>query len=137
MFYSVKYIQDRAPYADIPGQPDQRPRNESAANGDSQDAPQASATQQRASSPEPHTSAVFNVKLREMAQDLVLREQQIEYLINSLPGMGNSEADQERRMRELELELKEADAERARAETVREGLEQGLGKVIMAGRRPG
>ena len=42
--------------------------------------------------------------MRDMARDLVLQEQQIEVLINHLPGLGNSEESQVRRMRELEAE---------------------------------
>ena len=57
----------------------------------------------------------------------MLKEQQIEVIINSLPGLGNSEAEQVERMRELEGELREVEAERARAEAEREGLVEGLG----------
>jgi mediator of RNA polymerase II transcription subunit 21 len=68
--------------------------------------------------------------MHELARDLVLKEQQVEILINSLPGIRSSEADQERRMRELEFELREVEAERAKAETEREALVEGLGRVI-------
>ena len=65
----------------------------------------------------------------------MLKEQQIEYLINSLPGIGSSEADQERRMRELERELREVKAERVKAEEDKEALVEGLGRIIVGVRR--
>ena len=65
----------------------------------------------------------------------MLKEQQVEYLIQSLPGIGSSELDQERRMRELEKELREVEGERERAEGVREGLEESLGRVLVGGKR--
>lgn len=65
----------------------------------------------------------------------MLKEQQIEYLINSLPGLGNSEADQEKRMRELEKELREVEAERLKAESEKDALVDGLGKVLVGVKR--
>ena len=48
-----------------------------------------------------HAPDKFNATMHEMAQELVLKEQQIEIVIKSLPGIGVNEADQEKRMREL------------------------------------
>jgi len=59
----------------------------------------------------------------------------MELLINSLPGLGNSEVSQTRRMRELEVELREVERERARAEEERERLVEVLGKVILEVKR--
>ena len=65
----------------------------------------------------------------------MLKEQQIEYLIQSLPGIGSSERDQERRIRELQEELRVVEAERREKEKVREELVESLGTVLVGGRR--
>ncbi|OJJ96491.1 hypothetical protein ASPACDRAFT_63412 [Aspergillus aculeatus ATCC 16872] len=56
--------------------------------------------------PAPDSPRTFAARQRELARDLVLKEQQIEYLISVLPGIGSSEAEQEHRIRELEGELR-------------------------------
>jgi len=141
------YIQTRHPYGDIPGQPSQAPASapNSAApaltNGDSYQS-QAQAAQndgdqppQSTGTPPPEQAAVFNSALRELAQDLVLKEQQMEIIINSLPGLGNSETDQESLIRKYEAELREVEMERARAEEERERMVDVLGEVIGKFRR--
>ncbi|PLB55760.1 hypothetical protein P170DRAFT_506288 [Aspergillus steynii IBT 23096] len=55
---------------------------------------------------------VFAARQRELARDLVIKEQQIEYLISVLPGIDSSEEQQERRIRELERELRGVEEER-------------------------
>lgn len=66
---------------------------------------------------------------------MIIKEQQIEYLISVLPGISTSEAEQESRIRELETELRGVETERA--EKVRElkklrtRLENVLGAVSM------
>ncbi|KAL4879097.1 mediator complex, subunit Med21 [Aspergillus karnatakaensis] len=62
--------------------------------------------------PRPDSPRTFAARQRELARDLVIKEQQIEYLISVLPGIGSSEAEQERRIRELEGELRSVEAER-------------------------
>lgn len=84
---------------------------------------------------EPHSRAEHTASLRELAQGLVLKEQQIEYLVQSLPGIGSSERDQERRIRELQEELRVVEQERREKEVVRESLVEGLGTWIVGGRR--
>ncbi|TKA82681.1 hypothetical protein B0A55_01485 [Friedmanniomyces simplex] len=163
MYASINYIKTRHPYGEIPGQPSQAPPpaplpappqpapSQSLTNGDAppsqpngpaQPAPPPQAApapeqqpDQRDGSPPPERPDTFNAALHELARDLVLQEQQIELLINSLPGLGNSEASQERRMRELDAELREVERERAEAEEQREGMVDALGEVLAGTRR--
>lgn len=148
MYASISYIRQRHPYGEIEGQPSQAPQAlpPSSANNDAggniQANGNAAATSQvqqlqadHDGTPPPEEPQAFDAALHELARDLVIKEQQIEYLINSLPGLGSSEADQEKRMRELEFELREAEAERAKVEVEREALVEGLGKVIVGVRR--
>jgi len=131
------YIQTRAPYGDIPGQPSQAPHPASNGTAPANQDGDANNDQppQGPSTPPPERSGVFNSALRELAQDLVLKEQQMEIIINSLPGLGNSEADQERLIRKYEAELREVEAERARAEEEKEQMVDMLGEVIGKVRR--
>lgn len=144
MYASISYISQRHPYGEIPGQPSQAPQalessattNENGAGAQPNGAaPSQHQISEREGTPPPEEPQAFNAALHEMARDLVIKEQQIEYLINSLPGLGSSEADQEKRMRELEVELREVEAERAKAEVEREALVEGLGKVIVGVKR--
>jgi mediator of RNA polymerase II transcription subunit 21 len=137
MYASIHYIQTKHPYGEIPGQPSQAPTGDpppsaSTALPNGPANPQQGQKEAEEPPDEPH---VFDAALRELARDLVLKEQQIELLIHSLPGLGNSEADQVKRMRELEKELREVEAERAKAETEREALVDGLGKVLVGVKR--
>lgn len=140
MFASLNYVHTRHPYGNIPGQPSQAPQSAGvqengapAANGDSQqqqqqgDGPTGS---HEAGTPTPETQDAFTAALRELAQDLVLQEQQIEIIVNQLPGIGSSEADQERRMRELEAEMRVVEEQRAKKEVEREQMVDLLGEVI-------
>ncbi|KAA6410017.1 MAG: Mediator subunit Med21 [Lasallia pustulata] len=52
--------------------------------------------------PRPDSPSTFAAAQRELAHDLVLKEQQNEYLISVLPGIGTSEKEQEERIRVLE-----------------------------------
>ncbi|KAJ5349133.1 uncharacterized protein MYU51_011987 [Penicillium brevicompactum] len=85
--------------------------------------------------PAPDSPRTFASRQRELARDLIIKEQQIEYLISVLPGISTSEAEQESRIRELETELRGVETERA--EKVRElkklraRLENVLGAVSM------
>lgn len=62
--------------------------------------------------PAPDSPRTFASRQRELARDLVIKEQQIEYLISVLPGIDSSEAEQEKRIKELEKELRGAEEER-------------------------
>ncbi len=61
---------------------------------------------------ESYPSETFKAGQKELAEDLILKEQQIEFLISILPGLDHSERDQEQRIRELEEELKAAEEKR-------------------------
>lgn len=154
MYAAVNFIQSRSPYGQIDGQPNQAPAsyppptsgpNTAVAphavspqpNGELSSPPQpqpqqqaSGPSQQSPGSPPPDAPDDFNAALHELAQSLVLQEQQIEYLINSLPGLGNSEESQTRRMRELEAELRQVEQERARAEEVKERMVDVVGEVL-------
>ncbi|KAL4887835.1 mediator complex, subunit Med21 [Aspergillus ambiguus] len=83
--------------------------------------------------PTPDSPRTFASRQRELARDLIIKEQQIEYLISVLPGIDSSEAEQERRIRELEGELREVETERERRigelRRLRRQLETVLGAV--------
>ena len=158
MYAALNYIQTHHPYGDIPGQPSQAPepalitppsdhppvngllangtttttttQRQQQTNGTTQPPAAEDTTQSDPNNNRPDRPEAFHHALRELAQGLVLQEQQIELLINSLPGLGNSEASQLARMRELEVELREVEAERARAEEEREGLVEVLGQLV-------
>ncbi|KAI2635222.1 mediator of RNA polymerase II transcription subunit 21 [Xylaria nigripes] len=85
---------------------------------------------------DPHPEDLFRAALVELAQDLITKEQQIELLISILPGLDNSEQDQERNIRELEEELKVAEAQRNEAIKEREETLAKLDSVIRSIRRP-
>lgn len=72
----------------------------------------------------------------ELSQDLILKEQQIEVLISSLPGLDNSELDQQKSIRELEEDLKVAEAQRQEAIKEKDQTLAELDAVIRSIRRP-
>ncbi|RYP65873.1 hypothetical protein DL771_008102 [Monosporascus sp. 5C6A] len=86
--------------------------------------------------PDKQEADVFKASQVELAQDLITKEQQIEYLISVLPGLDNSEKDQERNIKELEEELKVAEAQRQDAIKEREDTLAKLDAVIRSIRRP-
>ncbi|KAJ5399637.1 hypothetical protein N7465_010126 [Penicillium sp. CMV-2018d] len=85
--------------------------------------------------PAPDSPSTFASRQRELARDLIIKEQQIEYLISVLPGIGASEAEQETRIRELETELRGVEKERAakvrELKKLRTRLEDVLGAVAV------
>jgi len=85
--------------------------------------------------PLPDQPALFQARCQELAQDIVVKEQQIEALIASLPGIGVSSGMQEGRIRELEGELVRLEAEHRRAEMERDGVRAKLESVLMGVRR--
>lgn len=65
----------------------------------------------------------------------MLKEQQIEYLISVLPGIGTSEKEQEERIRVLEKELREVEEERRQAVGEKEECLERLDEIIRRVRR--
>ncbi|KAH7189410.1 mediator complex, subunit Med21 [Fusarium flagelliforme] len=78
----------------------------------------------------------FRAGMVELSQDLIVKEQQIEVLISSLPGLDNSEMDQERYIKELEEDLKVAEAQRQEAIKEKDQILSELDGVIRSIRRP-
>ncbi|TVY58535.1 Mediator of RNA polymerase II transcription subunit 21 [Lachnellula cervina] len=85
---------------------------------------------------EPVSADEFKAGQRELAQDLIMKEQQIELLISVLPGLDNSEMDQERMIRQLEDELKVAEEKRREAVKEKEEVLARLEGVIRSVKRP-
>lgn len=78
----------------------------------------------------------FRAGMIELSRDLIIKEQQIEVLISSLPGLDNSETDQERYIKELEDDLKVAEAQRQEAIKEKDQILAELDSVIRSIRRP-
>ncbi len=85
---------------------------------------------------DPKPADVFNAGQRELARDMILKEQQIEVLISQLPGLENSEKDQEQMIRQLEEELKAAEEARKEAVKEKEEVLEKLESVIRSVKRP-
>lgn len=78
----------------------------------------------------------FRAGMTELSRDLITKEQQIEYLISMLPGLQNSEEDQERLIKELDDDLKAAESQRQEALKERDQILSELDTVIRSIRRP-
>ncbi|KAF2713261.1 hypothetical protein K504DRAFT_423742 [Pleomassaria siparia CBS 279.74] len=127
MHSALALIRHRAPHSAIPGQPllssfaevENPPPNTQG----------ASSTE----TPTPVTWESFESDIREIAKDIILKEQQIETLIANLPGLKKSEEEQVEQMRELERELEGLEGERVQAVAERKrlvGLVEGcIGRV--------
>lgn len=132
---SLYYIQTRHPYGEIEGQPSQAPEPASSTDNAAAQDPNS------LDPPPPENPGTFDRTLHTLAQSLILKEQQIEYLIEHLPGIDPqtgqlyTQADQEDKMRALQSELTALEAERAEAEVEREKLVEGLGEMIVGIRR--
>lgn len=85
---------------------------------------------------DPYSADVFKDGQIELARDLVIKEQQIEYLISVLPGLENNEKDQEQTIRQLEEELKIAEEERKSAVKEKEAVLARLDAVLRSVKRP-
>ncbi|KAK5651562.1 hypothetical protein OQA88_11927 [Cercophora sp. LCS_1] len=78
---------------------------------------------------------VFQAGQTELARDLIVKEQQVEYLISSLPGLDNSERDQEQLIKDLEEELRVAEAQRLEAVKEKDDVLKQLDQVLRMIRR--
>jgi mediator of RNA polymerase II transcription subunit 21 len=85
---------------------------------------------------EPLPADQFRADQRQLARDMIEKEQMIEGLITLLPGLKNNEQDQERRIRQLEEELKIAEEERKQAVKGKEEVLARLDAVIRSVKRP-
>ncbi|KAH8889706.1 mediator of RNA polymerase II transcription subunit 21, partial [Thozetella sp. PMI_491] len=78
---------------------------------------------------------VFHAGQLELARDLIVKEQQIELLISLLPGLDNSERDQQQSIKDLEEELKVAEAQRLDAVKEKDEVLAKLDEVVRSIRR--
>jgi mediator of RNA polymerase II transcription subunit 21 len=85
---------------------------------------------------DPYPADVFKAGQKELAQDLIIKEQQIEALISMLPGLDNSEKDQQDTIRQLEDELMAAEQKRKQALKEKEAVLARLESVIRSVKRP-
>jgi mediator of RNA polymerase II transcription subunit 21 len=85
---------------------------------------------------DPLPAEEFKAVQLELARDLIIKEQQIEMLISSLPGLDSSEKDQEAYIKDLEEELKAAEAQRQEAAKEKDEMLAKLDSVIRSIRRP-
>jgi mediator of RNA polymerase II transcription subunit 21 len=122
---SLKYIKFRAPPGAIAGQPLLETFAEVEAKNSSAQNP-SNPSQPPTESIAPPTQEEYQNDIKEMSRDMVLKEQQLEVLIASLPGLNTSESEQVERMKALEAEL--AGLEGERVEAVRE-KERLVGRV--------
>jgi len=80
---------------------------------------------------EPIPADEFKSGQLELARDLIYKEQQIEVLISNLPGLDNSEADQERFILDLEQEIQAAEAQRQAAAREKDAVLALLDRVVV------
>ncbi|PSK40091.1 Mediator of RNA polymerase II transcription subunit 21 [Elsinoe australis] len=129
MFASLRYINAHHSFASIPGQPDQAPTTQKNEDGTQP------IGQDPANDIVPDEPAVFQASLRELARDLVLKEQQIEYLIKVLPGIGNSAQEQNDRIEKLDKELREVEVQRTQAAKERDEMKSVVEGLVKGARR--
>jgi len=84
----------------------------------------------------PLPADVFKADQKTLVRDMIVKEAQIEYLISALPGLDNSEKDQEERIRQLEEELKATEVRRREALREKEEILKRLDAVIVSVKRP-
>lgn len=85
---------------------------------------------------DPLPDNVFRAAQLELARDLIVKEQQIEALISILPGLENSEKDQEDTLRQLDAELKSLESKCNQAFIEKQDLIKQLDEIISSIKRP-
>lgn len=78
----------------------------------------------------------FKAGQLELARDLIVKTQEIEMIISTLPGLENTEEDQNRYIKELEEELRVAEAQRQDAVREMNVVQERLDQVIRGTMRP-
>ncbi|MCJ1474454.1 RNA polymerase II mediator complex subunit [Lambiella insularis] len=131
LYASIRYITSHHPSSPLAGQqrPGTPPGPQNAAGADqinttTNNDPPASPSHR------PDTPDTFAAATRELAHDLVLKQKQIEALINTLPGIEKSEEDQTRRIKELDVELRQMEEERREVVEEKERLLERVEAVI-------
>jgi mediator of RNA polymerase II transcription subunit 21 len=79
----------------------------------------------------PDSPTTFASNQVQLARDLIIKEQQIEYLIQVLPGIGTSEKEQTERIRSLEVELRQMQEQRKQRRKEMRATVKKLENVIM------
>jgi len=140
VYATIRYIDTHHAYAHIPGQadqfdphpdPTQSTQPTAAAEGDAPPADHEPTSKE----PVPDPPALFAARLRELAQALVVTEQQAEALAAGLPGAGSGRGQQEARLRTLAARLSELEGEAAKWEARRGLLESRVETWIADGVR--
>jgi mediator of RNA polymerase II transcription subunit 21 len=79
----------------------------------------------------PDSPTTFAANQTQLVRDLVIKEQQIEYLLKVLPGIGTSENEQEERIRSLDKELRQIQEQRKQKRKEMRAVVKKLENVIM------
>lgn len=147
MYASLRYISSHHPFGIIDSQPDLNPysrdNQNAAAEGDGPTLPGQELNPQHSASANPipgyspDTHEEFESNLRELARDLVTKEQQIEYLVSVLPGIGLTEEEQEQRVRDLDDRLREVELAKVEALKERDRMLRRVECAIVRCRRAG
>lgn len=125
MAASLRQIKDNAPPSVPPGQQrldsfDELSARTAAENTQSSTNP--TEPSQVPAAPAKPSQEQFQADIKELAQDITIKEQQIEKLIAHLPGLNWSEKEQVGRMKELEKQLAELEGDRVQAVKEKEML---------------
>jgi mediator of RNA polymerase II transcription subunit 21 len=79
----------------------------------------------------PDSPTTFATNQLQLVRDLIIKEQQIEYLIKTLPGIGTSEGEQVERIQALEKELRQMQEQRKQKRKEMRATVKKLENVIM------